>query len=196
MASIPILKSERRIIDSYGRTLLKLQGAVSLQSLMFDMFSPRKKDYFLFNWWSFEFLHISRLTFPKNYFFFFLQHNVFRKELPGNFKWGVQLVWRRTFLIHTLTAKDSSNDGAFDLAPLDNIPPFQRRGRCLPKDKRMFSSTGEESQYTWSLLIFEGSSRVTQSSAAFTLTFCACFSFFILKELSWNYPQRNTSQWT
>lgn len=49
---------------------------------------------------------------------------MFWNELPGNFKQGVQLVWKRTFLIHALTAQDSGNDGAFDLVPLDNIPPF------------------------------------------------------------------------
>lgn len=49
---------------------------------------------------------------------------MFRNELPGNFKKGVQLVRRRTFLILALTAEDSGNDGAFDLVPLDNIPPF------------------------------------------------------------------------
>lgn len=69
------------------------------------------------------------------------QNYMFRDELPGNFKKDVQLVWRRTFLIRAPTAEDSGNDGAFDLAPLDNIPPSQRPARRLPKDKSVFSHT-------------------------------------------------------
>lgn len=51
----------------------------------------------------------------------------------------VQLVRRRTFLIRAQTAEDPGYDRAFDLAPLDNIPPTQRPARCLPKDERVLS---------------------------------------------------------
>lgn len=54
-----------------------------------------------------------------------------------------------TFLIYTLTEEDSSNDVAFDLAPLDNVPPYSRQARCLSKDTRKFSSRAEESENVW-----------------------------------------------
>lgn len=61
-------------------------------------------------------------------------------------KKGVQLVWRRTFLIYTPTEEDSSNDAAFDLAPLDNVPPSPRQVGCLSEDVRTFSSTAKVSE--------------------------------------------------
>lgn len=144
MASFPIKKSERHKMDSKGRTLLILQGAASLQSLMFDMFSP-SKGLFSYPPQKLWILAYFSLDLSKNCIFS-PWHYMLRNELPGNFKKGVQLVWRRTFLIHALTEEDSSNDGPFDLVPLDNIPPFWRQVRSLPKDKRMFSSTAEKSE--------------------------------------------------
>lgn len=61
-------------------------------------------------------------------------------------KKGVQLVWRRTFLIYTPTEEDSSNDAAFDLAPLDNVPSSPRQVGCLSEDVRTFSSTAKVSE--------------------------------------------------
>lgn len=55
-------------MDSKGRTLLILQGAASLQSLMFDVFSP-SKGLLSLHCRSFESLHISHLTFQKIAFF-------------------------------------------------------------------------------------------------------------------------------
>lgn len=170
-------------MDSKGsRTPLILQGAASLQSLMSDMFLPSKGLFFfpstaealnpcIFLTWPFKKLHFSP---PRHY--------VLRNKLPGNFKKGVRLVWRRTFLIRALTEEDSSNDGAFDLAPLDNIPPYERQVRRLPKDKRMFSSTVEKFENIpefW--LTFKESSRVAGSSADISLTFSCWMLLSILE---------------
>lgn len=46
------------------------------------------------------------------------------------------------------TEEDFSNDGAFDLVLSNNIPPSKRQVRCLPKDKKTFSSTAEKSDNT------------------------------------------------
>lgn len=92
-----------------------------------------------------DFLHISHLTFQKTHTTHIQQCTV-RHKLPGKFKKGVQLVWRRTFLIYTLTEEDSSNDAAFDLAPLDNVPPYPRQVRCLSKAMRTFFSTANVSE--------------------------------------------------
>lgn len=77
-----------------------LQGAASLQSLMFDVFwlsekhpqpllrPPSAAE-------SFESLHSSLLTFHKNKIiiaFSSARQDVLRNKLPGNFKKGVQLV--------------------------------------------------------------------------------------------------------
>lgn len=170
-------------MDSKGsRTPLILQGAASLQSLMSDMFLPSKGLFFFpLHCRSFESLHISHLTFQK-IAFFPPRHYVLRNKLPGNFKKGVRLVWRRTFLIRALTEEDSSNDGAFDLAPLDNIPPYERQVRRLPKDKRMFSSAAEKFENIpefW--LTFKESSRVAGSSADISLTFSCWMLLSILE---------------
>lgn len=137
-----------------------LQEDSSLPNLLLDMFLPRKK---LFSPHShfirLDFLHISYLTFQKTAFS--PQHGALGRKLPRNFKKGVQLVWRRTFLIYTLTEENSGNDAAFDLAPLDNVPPFSRQVRCLPKDMRKFSGKAEKPE--------NFSCEVTQSSVDINL---------------------------
>lgn len=69
-------------------------------------------------------------------------------------------------LICTLTEEDSSNDAAFDLALLANVPPFSRQVRCLPMDVRKLSGTAKKSE---NLQNSSASFGVTQSSEDISL---------------------------
>lgn len=112
------------------------------------------------------------------------QHSTLKHKLPRNFKKGVQLVWRRTILIYTQTEEDSSNDAAFDLALLANIPPFSRQVRCLPMDVRKLSGTAKK---VWEFLGFLGFLGLIRSHTEFwryqssPVVFVIAFGLMMLK---------------
>lgn len=165
------------------------QVPVSCITLKFNVWHAPATQGGSFQQHSFESSHISCLTFPKKKKTkknkLHVQGRVVRELQKKPCSWSEG----EAFLIRAPTAEDSGNDGAFDLAPLDNIPPSQRPAPLSPKGQESALPHGAYLLAEF-LLIYERNVPVSQGALQISVWHFSnvCFSFlFTVEEFCWNY---------